>query len=590
MKIVGFDFGTTNSLISVVRGRRVVNFLDEEERPIPSVVCYEGGRKILGREAKQRLAQAGLGVYRNIVRSPKRYLGRDGVTVEGVERSPVEMVADLVGHVLEQARASGGVRARDLGRVDGAVVTIPVDMDGVRRRALRDAFKRAGLRIVQFIQEPFAALYGFFRREDLAAALGRYDGKLVLVFDWGGGTLDLTLCRVKNGAVVQIRNDGTDEVGGDVFDEMVMHRLERNVRAAKGLGDAVEVRQGARERLLDRCERGKIDLTSRPTVEIHVADFFVGAEDEDFDHTLDRDAMEKIVGPLLEKGFRRIESILAEADYSPEQVALCLATGGMSNMPAVRRRLHEWFGAGRVEIPDGTATLVAEGAARIASDGVGLTLAKSVELLLAREAYLPLVKAGTAMPKEGDVQEEVFHLYCTDPRDGTAKFQICAPVKTGGGVRKGDRRVPLEVVTVRVDERARAFGERLELGVRVDDDLILGAHARSLNARDEDRCEIHDLEFGLEFPEGGRKGDVGGTTADGDDEKGGAEARGAITVRGNVADRVDDRLVPGEFLYTYKRYYFSVQRDPPEEQVYEKTYYEACAGCGRSANDPACQC
>ena len=77
---------------------------------------------------------------------------------------------------------------------------------------------------------------------------------------------------------------------------------------------------------------------------------------------------------------------------------------------------------------------------------------------------------------------------------------------------------------------------------------------------------------------------------DGDDEEGGAEVRGAITVRGNVADRVDDGLVPGEFLYTYKRHYFSVQRDPPEEQVYEKTYYEPCAGCGRSANDPACQC
>ena len=318
-------------------------------------------------------------------------------------------------------------------------------------------------------------------------------------------------------------------------------------------------------------------------------DFFVGVGDDDFDHTLRREAMEEIVRPLLEKGFRRIESVLAKADYSSEQVALCLATGGMSNMPAVRRRLHEWFGAGRVEIPDGTATLVAEGAARIAADGVGLVLAKNVELLLARAAYLPLVKAGTTMPREGDVQEEVFHLYCTDPRDGTAKFQICAPVRTGRGVRKGDRRVPLEVVTVRVDEKARAFGERLELGVRIDDDLILGAHARSLNARDEDRCEIHDLEFGLEFPKGGGEGKFDGTMEDGDDQSGEVEA-GAITVRGNVADRVDDGLVPGEFLYTYKRDYFSVERDPPEEQVYEKTYYEPCAGCGRAANDPACQC
>ncbi len=590
MKVVGFDFGTTNSLVSIVQGRRVVSFLDEEERPIPSVVCYEGGRKILGREAKRRLVQAGLGVYGNIVRSPKKYLGRDGVTVEGIERSPVEMVADVVGHVLEEARTSGGLRGQNLEGVDGAVVTIPVDMEGLRRRALRDAFKRTGLRIVQFIHEPFAALYGFFRKRGLAAALRRYDGKLLLVFDWGGGTLDLTLCRVRNGTVVQIKNDGTDEVGGDVFDETVMNGLEREVRATRGLDEAVEIRQGAWARLLDRCERGKIDLSSRRTVEIHVPDFFLGGADEDFGHTLDRDAMEEIVGPLLEKGFKRIERILAAADYSSEQVALCLATGGMSNMPAVKRRLHELFGAERVEIPDGTATLVAEGAAGIAADGVGLVLAKNVELLLARGAYLPLVKAGTVMPKEGDVQQENFDLYCTDPRDGTAKFQICAPVSAGGTVRSSDPRVPLDMVTIRVDAQARAFGERLKLDVRIDDDLVLGVHARSLNAGDEDRCEVHELEFGLEFPRGGREGAFGDGLADGNGLKERRGVKGAITIRGNIADRMDDALVPGEFLYAYNRYYFSVQRDPPEEQVYEKTYYEPCAGCGRASNDPACRC
>ncbi len=365
------------------------------------------------------------------------------------------MVADLIDYVLEEAKRSG--RGRDLRGVDGAVVTIPVDMDGVKRRALREGFKRAGLRIVQFIHEPFAALYGFFRKGDLAATLRRYDGKLVLVFDWGGGTLDLTLCRVEGGTVVQLKNDGTDEVGGDVFDEAVMNGLERMVRAERGLDEAVEVRQGARARLLDRCERGKIDLSFRRAVEIHVPDFFVGGADEDFDCTLDREAMERMVGALLEKGFKRIERILAGADYSREQAGLCLATGGMSNMPAVRRRLHEWFGAERVEIPDETATLVAEGAAGIAADEVGLVLAKNVELLLAREAYLPLVKAGAGMPREGDVQQETFHLYCTDPRDGTAKFQICSPVRAGRSVRRSDPRVLLEIVTVGVDAEARAF-------------------------------------------------------------------------------------------------------------------------------------
>ena len=201
----------------------MLNLLDEDERPIPSVVCYEGAQKIRGRDAKRRLSETGRGVYGNIVRSPKMYLGGDGVIVDGVERSPVEMVRDVVDHVVEQSRISANARGHELGQVTTAVVTIPVDMDGVRRGALRDAFKMAGVRIVQFVHEPFAALYGLFQREDRNAALRRYDGKVVLVFDWGGGTLDLTLCRVKNGAVVQIKNDGTEEVGGDVFDEAIMN-------------------------------------------------------------------------------------------------------------------------------------------------------------------------------------------------------------------------------------------------------------------------------------------------------------------------------------------------------------------------------
>ena len=228
----------------------------------------------------------------------------------------------------------------------------------------------AGVRIVQFVHEPFAALYGLFQREDRNAALRRYDGKVVLVFDWGGGTLDLTLCRVKNGAVVQIKNDGTEEVGGDVFDEAIMNGLDQEVRATRALDEAVRSHEGAKARLLDRCERAKIDLSTRERVEIHVPSFFRGLDDEDFDLSLDRSALERVTSGILDKGFERIERVLDDAGYSPAQVALCVATGGMSNMPAVKQRLHEWFGSGRVRIPDDTATLVSEGAARIAADGL----------------------------------------------------------------------------------------------------------------------------------------------------------------------------------------------------------------------------
>ena len=161
MTVVGFDFGTTNSLISLVRGGRTINFLGEDQRPIPSVVCYEGAQTIVGREARERLAQAGLGIHGNIIRSPKMFLGDDSVFVEGTERRPVQIVADVVQHVRRTA-----LRQKDLDAVTAAVVTIPVDMQGYQRRALRDAFRLAGMPIAQFVHEPLAALYGFFRTRD----------------------------------------------------------------------------------------------------------------------------------------------------------------------------------------------------------------------------------------------------------------------------------------------------------------------------------------------------------------------------------------------------------------------------------------
>ena len=344
--------------------------------------------------------------------------------------------------------------------------------------------------------------------------------------------------------IVQVRNDGTEEVGGDVFDETLKNYIVQNVCEARGLG-AFEAQSGAPERLIDSCERAKIDLSSRPRAQLYVSSFFRGLDEDDLDYRLGRDELERVVTPLLDKGFRRISKLLDDAGFSPEQVALCVATGGMSNMPSVRRRLHELFGPERVEIPDGTAVLIAEGAAWIASDKARLHLAKNVELELARSSYLPLVKAGTAMPRAGEVQENQFHLYCTDPRDGVAKFQFCSPSRAGEHVRPNEPRTNLEIATISVDRMARPFQERLELDIQIDEDLILSAYARSLNAQDQDQREIHDLEFGLALPTAAAATDAG----DPEHESPESTTRGALTIRSNVSSTDDKYFVPGELLY-----------------------------------------
>lgn len=95
MKTYGFDFGTTNSLISVIEGNKCISFTDDHALPHPSVICYDGDNVIVGRKARERLASAGLGVIGNVVRSPKTLLGKHSVHVDGVKRSPQKMVEDI---------------------------------------------------------------------------------------------------------------------------------------------------------------------------------------------------------------------------------------------------------------------------------------------------------------------------------------------------------------------------------------------------------------------------------------------------------------------------------------------------------------
>ncbi|WP_424946409.1 Hsp70 family protein [Candidatus Spongiihabitans sp.] len=588
--VVGFDFGTTNSLVSSIRGGRAINFLDKEGLPFPSVVCYEGAKKIVGRDAKERLGEAGLGVKGNIVYSPKLLLGRENVFIDGVERNPVDIVSDVLTYISQQVRV--GRRGKELGKIDRAIVTIPVDMEGYRRVLLRDAFRLAGISIVQFVHEPLAALYGFFKsQDDMATMLRRYDRKLMLVFDWGGGTLDLTICRLVNGMLVQLANDGTEDVGGDVFDDAIQNEIVRRVLKARNLDKTVQYQPDAKIRMRQYCERAKIDLSSRGNIELYVRGFFQSVSDKALSYSLNRDALEDMTKSLLDKGFSRIDKLLEAAGISHAQIALCLATGGMTNMPTIKARLHEWFGPQRVQMPERNGTLIAEGAAWIAHDGARLRLAKNVELLLARNSYMPLVQATTLMPSEGEVESDKFHLYCCDPRDGFAKFQLCAPIRPGMKVLPNDRRHPLVNLIVEVDSEAKPFHERLELDISVDDNLILKAQARSLNKQSLAEEEVHNLEFGLSFP-----------TTTGDLLEEGAEESvnvsegvieneaGSIVFRSNITNREDNSLIPGELLYSYDPYYFDKRHDPPRVQVQERLFYEPCSRCRRASNDPLCRC
>ena len=585
MAVIGFDFGTTNSLASVVIGTDVITFL-ENEQPIPSVVSFEGGKVEVGRKAHDKLTSAGLGVQGSTVRSPKTLLGREEQVIDGVRRDPVQMVEYVLDHVRRYVLQTKA--GRDL-KMDRVVATIPVNMEGARRALLRQAFRQAGMSIIQFVHEPLAALYGYLRMsEGTSDLIRRYDGKLLLVFDWGGGTLDLTLCRVLNGLLVQVANDGTEEVGGDVFDDELRNEVEKRSRAAQGLGDDVEVLAEARKRLLHECEKAKIRLSDRNTWNVYVDPYYQSDDQSDLQVNLSREDLQDIVGHLVKKGVARIERLLEREGYSTSSVELCLATGGMVNMPMVKNRLDELFGPGRVQISKRSASAIAEGAAWVAHDEARLHLAKNVELALARNSYMPLLMAGVEMPLERERRRERFDLYCVDPSDGHGKFSLVSPHRPGPRVLANDQRRPLCNMMLKVDGKAAPFRERLELEVSVDENLVLTATAWSLNQKGRAVAEVHDLEFALATP-GARSSWLNSDLlgSDGDEL---AHESGGLVMRSNLAVGEDDSLVPGEVLYRHNPSYFRVERNPPQVQVDERLYYEPCAICRRASNDPECNC
>lgn len=592
MSIIGFDFGTTNSLVSLAVGDRVIRYLESDDLPTPSVVCYQGSKIICGRDAKRMLTDAGLGVQGNIVRSPKMFLGRETIHVDGMDLNPIDVTSHLIKHVLRTAAEGTAVGRRlhlDLSSVRGAIVTIPVGMYGAARRALRDACGSAELPIIQFIHEPLAALYAWFRSQGIDHLGRRYENKLILVVDWGGGTLDLTLCRLLSGNLVQLLNDGTNEVGGDHFDEAIRNHVLTQVYLQRRIDSSAEVRPGARARLLDLCERAKIRLSTTASFHIYIPDYFVDMSDNDFVYELSRDEFESLTAPLQEKAFLRLESLLDKAGYSIREVSLCLVTGGMSSIPSVKSRLNQMFGPQRLMIPDNAASLIAEGAAWIGCDDVALKLAKDVEILLARHEYVPILRSGTTLPTRGMVLKGQQDLFCTDPSYGRACIQVYSPYRSGRNVGPNERRIYLGGLSVQIDSKAGVFRERLNLGVEVDQNLILALDLRSTVRRDAHYIEVHNLEFsldlGIEKPRTETESDEGSSSENGADT-----TFGTVSVRPNISNKKDRMLVPGEILYAEDRNYFDVRSRPPKVQVEEHLYYQPCARCGRAWSDLSCQC
>jgi len=574
--IFGIDFGTTNSVASFIQRDPNQNrwlpevFTDEQGRPHPSVVWYSGKDTVVGRQAKDHLGKLGLGVFGDIVRSPKMFLGsQTGIHIGGVTRPAREVVSEVIRYVREDAKKKEPALP-----FDRAVFTIPVAMDGRARAELRQAALAAGVHVHQFVHEPLAALYGHLRSlpefEELRSRLER---RLVLVFDWGGGTLDLTLCRFQNGALVQVVNVGDAEVGGDAFDLEILKLVKRKHAEAYPAVDWTKLQPTAEARLISQCETAKKTLSVKERHLLFVKDILATSGPErDLDLAITRQDLESVTAHLVSKGLEAIERVLHAARIPRTAVEFCLATGGVVAMPAIQQRLIQYFDSARVRTVSNAATVIAEGAAWIAHDGLRVQLAKPIEILHANSVYFPILRAGTPMPPTGEEIRQHISLYCADPRDGVAKITLARSRWPGSS--SSDARIPYGCLTVEVDACAAPLLERLSLTVSVDHDCIAHVTAKSMLRGGAQTLEIHDLEFGLGLTSSGpapRNGTDDGS--EGVVARFGAGAFGAIQVRSNVTQNQHAKdLVPGDLA----------TEAICQRQHDEKMYYASCAICARN--------
>ncbi|MEW5727943.1 MAG: Fe-S protein assembly chaperone HscA [Pseudomonadota bacterium] len=341
---VGIDLGTTNSVVALARdGKAEVLRGTDGDGLIPSVVFYaDDGAVIVGRQAREAILET----PDHVVSSIKRLMGRgleDVKAVAGTLPYTVEVAPEggmvrlnLAGRVMTPVEISADilraikVRAEEAqGKpVDRAVVTVPAYFDDAARSATKDAARLAGLEVLRLVNEPTAAA--------LAYGLDASVEGLYAVYDLGGGTFDISILKMEKG-VFQVKATGGDAaLGGDDVDHAIAEYFlsERAVALGEQTISPGEVKQA-----LMTARVAKECLTARPEGEWRIEVDGKGSL-----HRLDRDTLDKLAAPFVERTIDICRSVCADAGIEVSDIQGVVLVGGSTRMPLVRKRVAEFFG------------------------------------------------------------------------------------------------------------------------------------------------------------------------------------------------------------------------------------------------------
>jgi molecular chaperone DnaK len=351
-KVIGIDLGTTNSCVAVMEGGKPKVIENAEgARTTPSIVAFaKDGERLIGQPAKRQAVTN----PDNTIFAVKRLIGRrydDPITKKDTELVPYSIAkgpngdawvkasgedyspSQISAYILQKMKDTAEAYLGET--VTQAVITVPAYFNDAQRQATKDAGKIAGLEVLRIINEPTAAA--------LAYGMDKQDGKIIAVYDLGGGTFDISVLEIGDGVFEVKSTNGDTFLGGEDFDSKVVEFLAADFKKAEGI-DLTQDKL-ALQRLKEAAEKAKIELSSAATTEINLP--FITADATGPKHlvkAITRTDLEKLVESLIERTLEPCKKALADAGLKAADISEVVMVGGMTRMPRVREVVKNFFG------------------------------------------------------------------------------------------------------------------------------------------------------------------------------------------------------------------------------------------------------